>query len=203
MSKWRFEDYAVEVRPLTDGEGGGFLATIPDLPGCMADGETQEEAIKDAKGAFEAWVGSCVEEGRPVPPPTTVTAASGRFVTRIPKSLHASLTARARAEGVSANALVATYIAAGLASGGAESWAGTRPNVASLFLAQVRPAETALTWVAADTSTLWVQSIAKWQAVNHASTIHFIQPIVDLQRVVGEASSAITRAQQPREALHG
>ena len=40
MKKPKFEDYAIEIRPLTDEEGGGFFATFPDLPGCMADGET-------------------------------------------------------------------------------------------------------------------------------------------------------------------
>lgn len=36
----RAEDYPIEVRPLAEEDGGGFLATFPDLPGCMADGET-------------------------------------------------------------------------------------------------------------------------------------------------------------------
>lgn len=47
-----FNDFSIEIRPLSAEEGGGFLATFPDLPGCMADGETPEEAIADARGAF-------------------------------------------------------------------------------------------------------------------------------------------------------
>ena len=46
--KPKFSDYPLEIRPLTAEEGGGILATVPDLPGCMADGETPEEAIADA-----------------------------------------------------------------------------------------------------------------------------------------------------------
>ena len=37
--------YPVIVSPLSEEDGGGFLATVPDLPGCMSDGETPEEAI--------------------------------------------------------------------------------------------------------------------------------------------------------------
>ena len=39
--------YPVEIRPLSPDEGGGWLATFPDLPGCMGDGETPEAAIED------------------------------------------------------------------------------------------------------------------------------------------------------------
>ena len=38
-----FDDYPFEIRPLSEEDGGGFLITFPDLPGCMADGETPEE----------------------------------------------------------------------------------------------------------------------------------------------------------------
>ncbi len=67
--KPKFEDYPIEIRPLTEKEGGGFLATFPDLPGCMADGETPEEAIADARGAFACWMAAHIEDGRPIPEP--------------------------------------------------------------------------------------------------------------------------------------
>ena len=38
--------YAFTIRPLEADEGGGYLIEFPDLPGCMADGETVEEAIR-------------------------------------------------------------------------------------------------------------------------------------------------------------
>jgi antitoxin HicB len=47
-----FEIYAHIVRPLTKDEGGGFLITFPDLPGCMSDGETMEEAKENGCDAF-------------------------------------------------------------------------------------------------------------------------------------------------------
>ena len=43
------------MEPLSSDEGGGFLVTVPDLPGCIADGETVEQAIAEAHDAFEAW----------------------------------------------------------------------------------------------------------------------------------------------------
>ncbi len=113
MKKPKFEDYAIEIRPLTEEEGGGFLATFPDLPGCMADGETPEEAIIDAKGAFECWMKAQKEWGDPIPQPTT-SGLSGKFVQRIPKSLHAKLIKRAKQEGVSLNTLILTFIAEGI-----------------------------------------------------------------------------------------
>lgn len=115
MKKWAFEDYPLEIRRLTKDEGGGFLATFPDLPGCMADGETQEEAIADARGAFDSWMAAHVAEGRPIPEPRQGVTASGRFVTRLPKTLHSQLAAQAQREGTSINTLVVAYISAGLA----------------------------------------------------------------------------------------
>ena len=113
MKKPRFEDYAFEIKPLKEAEGSGFLVTFPDLPGCMADGETPEEALADAKGAFESWMEAQKDWGRPYPAPSSGTM-SGKFVQRIPKSLHAKLVRRAKQEGVSLNTLVLTYIAEGI-----------------------------------------------------------------------------------------
>ena len=101
--------YPFEVRPLTKEEGGGWLVTFPDLPGCMSDGETPAEAIENAKDALECWIDTCKEMGRQIP--ESGVSSSGKFITRIPKSLHARLIARAKQEGVSMNALVSSFIA--------------------------------------------------------------------------------------------
>ena len=52
---YRFEEYMHEVAPLTKEDGGGFVITFPDLPGCMSDGETIEETIANGRDAFLAW----------------------------------------------------------------------------------------------------------------------------------------------------
>ena len=107
----RLENYAIRIEPLPDEDGGGFLVTVPDLPGCMADGETVEQAIGEAHDAFEAWAMAERQDKGDLPVPKTY---SGQFVQRIPKSLHRRLATRAAAEGVSLNQLAATYLAEGL-----------------------------------------------------------------------------------------
>jgi antitoxin HicB len=105
-------DYPFELRPLSDEEGGGWLITYPDLPGCMSDGETPEEAMANGKDALAAWIKAAAETGREIPEPGDLP--SGKFVARVPKSLHARLSARARQEGVSMNALVSAFLAESL-----------------------------------------------------------------------------------------
>ncbi|WOJ90459.1 type II toxin-antitoxin system HicB family antitoxin [Methylocapsa polymorpha] len=48
--------YSVTIEPLSEADGGGFVAFVPDLPGCMSDGETPEEALANVKGAIETWI---------------------------------------------------------------------------------------------------------------------------------------------------
>lgn len=62
--------YAVLVEPLSDEDGGGFLATVPDLPGCMTDAETPEEAVRRISGVIEEWIGEARALGREVPKPS-------------------------------------------------------------------------------------------------------------------------------------
>ena len=107
----RLEDYAIRIEPLSREEGGGFLVTVRDLPGCMADGETIEQAVAEAQDAFAAWAMAERQDKGDLPAPK---AYSGQFVQRIPKSLHRRLATRAAAEGVSLNELAATYLAEGL-----------------------------------------------------------------------------------------
>ena len=114
-----FEAYAHVVSPLSPAEGGGFLISFPDLPGCMSDGETIEEAIQNGRDAFLAWISAQADMGREIPkpvyrPPETEPSMSGKFVQRVPKTLHAKLAALARQEGVSLNTLVLTFIAEGV-----------------------------------------------------------------------------------------
>jgi antitoxin HicB len=69
-------DYPVMIEPLSAEDGGGFLATAPDLPGCMSDGETPEEALASARDAIAAWIEEARTLGRPVPKPSHWHAAA-------------------------------------------------------------------------------------------------------------------------------
>ncbi|CAO4133855.1 type II toxin-antitoxin system HicB family antitoxin [Methylorubrum extorquens] len=62
--------YPVVITPLTAEDGGGFAATVPDLPGCMSDGETPEEALRNVREAIDAWIEMARELGHGIPAPT-------------------------------------------------------------------------------------------------------------------------------------
>jgi antitoxin HicB len=104
------KDDPVEVRLLAADDGGGWLATFLDLPGCMGDGDTPEAAISDGYEAAQAWLTVAKECGDPIPHPCT-GGESGRFVACLPKSLHTRLVARALKEGVSMNTYLVSVLA--------------------------------------------------------------------------------------------
>jgi antitoxin HicB len=83
------QEYRPVFRRLSEDEGGGWLVEFPDLPGCMADGETLDEVLAEAKSAVAAWIDTAEDDGRPVPKPSSVQAYSGKWVQRVPKSLRA------------------------------------------------------------------------------------------------------------------
>ena len=61
--------YRLTIRPLPQDEGGGYLIAFPDLPGCMSDGETIEEAIVQGVDAMRGWIEAMRAEGHPIPAP--------------------------------------------------------------------------------------------------------------------------------------
>ena len=63
-------DYQVVITPLAETDGGGFLATVPDLPGCMSDGETREAAAHNIGDAIAAWIEEAKRLGRMIPEPS-------------------------------------------------------------------------------------------------------------------------------------
>ena len=100
--------YQFTVRPLSKEEGGGYLVEYPDIPGCMSDGETVEEAIAHGREALQDCLEVFKESGRKLPKPS-VEAAQWRQ--RLPRTLYSKLTAQAETEGVSINSLVTAIIA--------------------------------------------------------------------------------------------
>ena len=69
-------DYPVLIEPLTNEDGGGFLATVPDLPGCMSDGDTPEDALAHVRDAIASWINEARALGRTIPQPTRRHAAA-------------------------------------------------------------------------------------------------------------------------------
>lgn len=107
-------EYPFTIRPLSRDEGGGYLIEFPDLPGCISDGETPEEAARNGEDAARSWIAAMLEAKRPIPKPSLREAYSGKWQLRMPKSLHRRLAERARADGVSLNTLAVTLVAEGL-----------------------------------------------------------------------------------------
>ena len=104
MSK--LTDYPFEVRPLSAEEGGGYLISFPDFAECISDGASVDDAIESGRDALKATIAALRAKKLAVPAPNSGGVASGKFVARVPKTVHAQLATRAHAEGGSLDALV-------------------------------------------------------------------------------------------------
>ena len=65
MDKYR---YSIEI--FYSDEDQGYVALAPELPGCSAFGETEEEALREIKIAIDLWLEAAEKEGREIPQPT-------------------------------------------------------------------------------------------------------------------------------------
>jgi antitoxin HicB len=63
-------EYPFTMHALSEDEGGGYLIEFPDLPGCMSDGATPQEALRNGADAVQCWLDAMREAGRPVPAPS-------------------------------------------------------------------------------------------------------------------------------------
>ena len=91
--------YRLELVPDTDE--GGFVASYPELRGCLTSGETAEAALKSALDCKREWLAAALEDGCEIPEPTSDDEYSGRsscgFRSRCPRTSENS-----KREGVSA-----------------------------------------------------------------------------------------------------
>ncbi|MDR0721300.1 MAG: type II toxin-antitoxin system HicB family antitoxin [Treponema sp.] len=105
MNKKEYLDlpYHIVMQHITDESGSYYLATVQEFDGCMSNGNTYEEAFKNIHEAMEGWIETKLENGFTVPEPINANQYSGKFVLRLPKTLHARLAMEAEKEGVSLN----------------------------------------------------------------------------------------------------
>ena len=89
-------------------EDEAWVAEVPDLPGCIAHGDTKESALDSVERAKRLWLSVAKDDGRRIPQP--FESASGKFVVRLPRSLHHRLQIMAREENVSLNQLVLSLL---------------------------------------------------------------------------------------------
>lgn len=106
--------YPFIIHHLSAAEGSGYMIEFPDLPGCISDGETIEEAMINGNDAITCWVDAAKHAKRVIPKPGEYEKQSGKWVQRVPKSIHLRLVAKAEEEGVSLNTLVITLLAEAL-----------------------------------------------------------------------------------------
>src|SRR5687767_1080213 len=98
--------YPVEVQ---EEEDGSWTVLVPDLPGCVAAAAGPGDAFDLIGDAIDAWIDAARDDGRPIPVPSpSEDEYSGRFVVRLPRSVHRAAAKRATREGVSLNTYCVT-----------------------------------------------------------------------------------------------
>ncbi len=91
--------HAIQIKE----DSGGFVVTIPDLPGCISQGDSIEEAYEMIMDAKRGWIEVALDESYPISEPSEEKKFSGKILLRIPKKLHADLVKNAQRENVSLN----------------------------------------------------------------------------------------------------
>ena len=93
-------------------EEGDIVARVKELEGCVADGQDEMEAIGNLELVKELWLQTAIRANQAIPmPESEETLPSGKFLTRLPRSLHKNLIDLAAHEGVSLNQLVTVALA--------------------------------------------------------------------------------------------
>jgi len=100
--------YTIELIPEPEG---GWCVAIKELPGCLSEGDTVDEAIEMIHDAMRGWLEISLEEGHDIPEPKLDEDYSGKFVVRLPRSLHRQLAEIAEREGVSLNQFINVALA--------------------------------------------------------------------------------------------
>ena len=102
--------YEIKITPSPEG---GYVATIPDLPGCITQGETRLEVLEMIEDAKIWWLEAALDLGESIDEPDW-DLYNGRLNLRIPKSLHRKLAESAKREGVKLNQLAIYLMANGI-----------------------------------------------------------------------------------------
>ena len=102
------------TRELIPEPEGGWFVRIKELPGCMSQGETPAEAMAMIADAMAGWLETALAHGQAIPEPRHDEDFSGKFVVRVPKSMHRRLAEAAQADGVSLNQWIVAALASAL-----------------------------------------------------------------------------------------
>ncbi len=108
MAKKNRPKYKVDI--IWSDEDGAYIARVPELPGCMTDGETIAQAAANAEEAIESYVETLAATGQAIPEPIASKTFSGKLNLRISPALHRDATIEALARHQSLNAFIATTL---------------------------------------------------------------------------------------------
>jgi antitoxin HicB len=101
--------YTMIVRWSADDEL--FVARVKEIEGCTGHGDTEADALVMLRDNLREWIAFCLESDDPIPIPTDPhDLPSGKWVQRVPRSIHAQLVSLAATDGVSLNQLVVSIL---------------------------------------------------------------------------------------------
>jgi len=95
--------YSKVVTYFNDESGKYYVSEVLELPGCSSTGDTEVEALESLNEAMEGYLQTKLEYHDPIPEPVLAEGFSGKFVLRLPKTLHRKLSFESRKQGVSLN----------------------------------------------------------------------------------------------------
>lgn len=100
--------YRIELIP--EPEVSAVVARIPDLPGCITQGDSSEEALRLLEGAKEAWIKTAIARGLAIREPRVEDEFRGRVTVRMTPSLHRRIANEAAEEGISQNQYIVSVL---------------------------------------------------------------------------------------------
>src|SRR4051794_5524036 len=103
--------YTIEIYRDDTDDAVAYVARVVELPGCLTQADSFDEMEEMLQDAMRAWIETALEDGQPVPEPRTSEQFSGKFVVRVPRTLHRQLVEAAEHDGVSLNMFVNVALA--------------------------------------------------------------------------------------------
>lgn len=93
------------ARILTPDPSGLYVAQILEFPGCVAEGDTPQQAYEKLEAAAESWIGAMLDSGQAIPEPTydKIRDFGGKVALRLPRGLHRDAVRHAERERTSLN----------------------------------------------------------------------------------------------------
>ncbi|MBE0409324.1 MAG: toxin-antitoxin system HicB family antitoxin [Anaerolineales bacterium] len=108
--------YTIEVVRESDPDEPGWVARVVELQGCITQGDDFAELGEMVQDAMRGWIEVALEDGQEIPEPRLEEDYSGKFVVRVPKSLHRQLVIEAEREGVSLNQFINVALASAVST---------------------------------------------------------------------------------------